>query len=191
MQRMLHVIIAAVLALGVTAARAEEPFYQGKRLTLLINFAPGGPTDVEGRLLAKHIVKHIDGHPTIVAENKDGAAGMVGATYLGELGPRDGTMVGYLTGSAWNYLVDPGKFRVDFRTYAFIADQPGTVGVGLLAQGGLGFRICCEPVALSGSTWSNLPFCHWKTKAAAAPFSPSASNRTLPCTLSSVTPLCK
>src|SRR6202044_1939520 len=58
MPRTLHVIIAAALALGATTAHAEEPFYQGKRLTLLINFAPGGPTDVEGRLLAKHIAKH-------------------------------------------------------------------------------------------------------------------------------------
>ena len=53
MQRMLHVIIAAALAFAATTARAEEPFYQGKRLTLLINFAPGGPTDVEGRLLGQ------------------------------------------------------------------------------------------------------------------------------------------
>ncbi len=109
------------------AARAETPFYQGKQLTLLINFAPGGPTDIEGRLLAKHIVDHIDGHPAIIVENKDGAAGMVGATYLGEVGPHDGSMFGYFTGSSWNYLVDPGKFRVDFRSYDFIGYQPGNV----------------------------------------------------------------
>jgi len=105
---------------------ADEPFYKNKQLTLLINFAAGGPTDIEGRLLAKHIVKHIAGRPNIVVENKDGAAGTVGATYLGEIGPRDGSMVGYFTGTAWNYLVAPGKFRVDFRNYAFVGDQPGT-----------------------------------------------------------------
>ena len=90
-------------------ARADEPFYKGKRLTLLINFAPGGPTDVEGRLLAKHIVKHIDGNPLIVVQNKDGASGMVGAAYLGEVGPKDGTMFGYLTGTSWNFVIDPAR----------------------------------------------------------------------------------
>jgi tripartite-type tricarboxylate transporter receptor subunit TctC len=125
MQRVLHVIIAAALALGAAAARAEEPFYQGKRLTLLINFAPGGPTDVEGRLLAKHIVKHIGGNPLIVVQNKDGASGMVGAAYLGEVGPRDGTMFGYLTGTAWNSVIDPAAFRVPFASYAFIGAQTG------------------------------------------------------------------
>jgi putative tricarboxylic transport membrane protein len=127
MMRAMLSVIAAVMALGVTAANAGQPFYQGKRLTLLINFAAGGPTDVEGRLLAKHIAKHIDGHPTIIVENKDGAAGMVGAGYLGEVGPKDGTMFGYFTGTSWNYLVDPQKFPVDFRKYDFIAYQPGNV----------------------------------------------------------------
>ena len=42
---------------------ADDPFYKGKRLTLLINFAAGGPSDIEGRLLAKHFGKHIDGAP--------------------------------------------------------------------------------------------------------------------------------
>ncbi len=114
-----------ILAAGSFEARAEDPFYKGKRLTLLINFAPGGPTDIEGRLFARHIVKHIDGNPSVVVQNKDGAGGVVGSVYLGELGPKDGTMVGYLTGATWNYVVDPKVFRVDFRTYQFIGYQPG------------------------------------------------------------------
>ena len=127
MKRMLPIIIGVVLVVCGPAARAEKPFYQGKLLTLLINFAPGGPTDIEGRLFAKHIADHIDGHPTIIVENKDGAAGIVGATYLGEVGPKDGTMFGYLTGVSWNYFIAPQKFRVDFRDYAFIGYQPGNL----------------------------------------------------------------
>jgi tripartite-type tricarboxylate transporter receptor subunit TctC len=124
--RLVRFIVAALLMLvAASAARADEPFYAGKRLTLLINFAPGGPTDVEGRLLAKHIVKHIAGNPLLVVQNKDGASGMVGAAYLGEVGPKDGTMFGYLTGTAWNSVIDPAAFRVDFRSYAFIGAQAG------------------------------------------------------------------
>jgi putative tricarboxylic transport membrane protein len=122
---MLSIIAAAILVAGGAAARADEPFYKGKVLTLLINFAPGGPTDIEGRLLAKHIVKHIDGNPTLIVQNKDGASGLVGAAYLGEVGPRDGTMFGYLTGTSWNYVIDPASFRADFRDYEFIGYQPG------------------------------------------------------------------
>jgi hypothetical protein len=49
------------LMVGVANAAADEPFYKGKRLVILINFAAGGPTDIEGRLFARHIVRHIDG----------------------------------------------------------------------------------------------------------------------------------
>jgi tripartite-type tricarboxylate transporter receptor subunit TctC len=102
--------------LNVLHASADEPYYKGKRLSLIINFAAGGPTDIEGRLLAKHLVKHIDGHPGIIVQNMDGAGGMIGAGYLGEVAPRDGTTLGYFTGSAWRYANNPERFRVDFRS---------------------------------------------------------------------------
>src|SRR5207248_8911879 len=101
------VLGACVLFAGAASdSRAQEPFYKGKRITLLINFAAGGPTDIEGRLFAKHLVRHIDGQPSIVIQNMDGAGGIVGAKYLGEVAQRDGTMAGYFTGAAFMYALD-------------------------------------------------------------------------------------
>jgi putative tricarboxylic transport membrane protein len=117
--------LCAAVALTVPAA-AQEPFYKGKRLTMLINFAAGGPTDIEGRIFAKYLVKHIDGNPNIVTQTLDGAGGLVGAAYLGEVAVRDGTYFGYLTGTAWLHVSEPERWRVDFKTYEFIAYQPGT-----------------------------------------------------------------
>jgi tripartite-type tricarboxylate transporter receptor subunit TctC len=117
--------VAAVLALAAANACADE-FYRGKRLTILINFAAGGPTDIEGRLFARHLARHVDGAANIVIQNMDGAGGIVGAKYLGEVAPRDGTMAGYFTGTAFMYALDPERFRVDFKTYQFVAIQPGT-----------------------------------------------------------------
>ena len=37
--------VAACVAVS-SVATAQSPFYKGKRLTLLINFAAGGPTDI-------------------------------------------------------------------------------------------------------------------------------------------------
>jgi tripartite-type tricarboxylate transporter receptor subunit TctC len=115
--------VAACIA---SPAHADEPFYKGKRLTILINFAAGGPTDIEGRLFAKYISRHIDGQPGIVVQNMDGAGGIVGAKYLGEVAPNDGSVVGYFTGTGFMYAVDPGRFRVDFKSYEFVAIQAGT-----------------------------------------------------------------
>ena len=119
-------LFAAALLGAATGAQADDPFYKGKRLTILINFAVGGPTDIEGRLFAKHLSRHIDGTPGIVIQNMDGAGGVVGAKYLGEVAPRDGTTAGYFTGTAFIYALDPGRFRVDYKTYEFVATQPGT-----------------------------------------------------------------
>src|SRR5882762_123914 len=97
-------VLALVAALGlITGALADDPFYKGKRLTVLINFAAGGPTDIEGRLFAKYLARHIDGAPTVIVQNMDGAGGVVGATYLGEVAPKDGTYLGYLSGTSWIY----------------------------------------------------------------------------------------
>jgi hypothetical protein len=41
--------------------------------------------------------------------------------------PKDGTTLGYLTGSAWNFASQPNLFRADFRDYEFIGFQGGTV----------------------------------------------------------------
>ena len=53
-----------------------DAFYKGKRLTLSYYFAAGGPADIEGRLFARHIGRHIDGAPNIIVQNRDGAGGV-------------------------------------------------------------------------------------------------------------------
>jgi len=40
--------------------------------------------------------------------------------------PRDGSIAGYFTGTAFMYALDPERFRVDFKTYQFVATQAGT-----------------------------------------------------------------
>src|SRR5262249_53448243 len=120
------VALFAALALPTAIAHADDPFYAGKRPTIRITFADGGPTDMEGRLSTNPPARHVDGTPNIVIQNMDGAGGIVGAKYLGEVAPRDGTMVGYFTGNAFMYALDPERFRVDFKTYQFVATQPGT-----------------------------------------------------------------
>src|SRR6476469_4683430 len=121
----LGVCIAGMLV-GASYAHAEEPFYKGKRITLLINFAAGGPTDIEGRLFARYLAKHVEGQPNVIVQNMDGAGGVIGAQYLGEVAPKDGTFVGYLSGTSWIYVSEPERWRVDFKAYEFVAYQPGT-----------------------------------------------------------------
>ena len=120
-------VLAASLFSNVSAVcAAEEPFYKGKRITILVNFASSGPTDIEGRLFSRYLAKHLEGKPTVIVQNMDGAGGAVGSNFLGEIAPRDGTMVGYLSGIAWRHASVKEKARVDILSYNFVAYQPGT-----------------------------------------------------------------
>jgi len=128
MKRAVSLALCAIASLvfGVFGAAAQEPYYKGKRLTVLINFAAGGPTDLEGRLFAKYLGRHIPGHPTVIVQNMDGAGGVIGAQYVGEVAPKDGTVLGYFAGTSWIYVSDPERWRVDFKAYEFVAYTPGT-----------------------------------------------------------------
>jgi tripartite-type tricarboxylate transporter receptor subunit TctC len=123
---LIGIFAAVCLTASNASVRAEDPFYKGKRITLLINFAAGGPTDIEGRLFAKYLAKHLDGGPTVIVQNMDGAGGAIGAQYIGEVAPKDGSYVGYLSGTSWVYVSEPERWRVDFKAYEFVAYQPGT-----------------------------------------------------------------
>ena len=54
----LFVFFGSILLL-TPAAAAEKAFYQGKNVNFVINFAAGGPTDIEGRIVGRDLAKHI------------------------------------------------------------------------------------------------------------------------------------
>jgi tripartite-type tricarboxylate transporter receptor subunit TctC len=113
-------------AFAAAPAAAQEPFYKGKRLTLLVNFDAGSATDIDARIFARHFIKHVDGAPQLIIQNMPGGGGANGTMYLGEVAPKDGTMVGFLTATAWNFAAEPERFRVDFKTYEHIGYTGGT-----------------------------------------------------------------
>lgn len=115
--------VISLFAAATTDAGAQG-FYAGKQLTVLVNYDAGGPTDIEARVFARHIGRHIAGAPHVIVQNMGGAAGLIGAKYLGEVAPKDGSMLGYFTGSTQRYVSNPERFMVDFRTYEFIAVIP-------------------------------------------------------------------
>src|SRR5438105_2370349 len=87
----LALIVAAVLAAPAQAQPAGESL-AGKNVTLIIGFGPGGGYDLWGRLVARHIGKHLPGNPTVVAQNMPGAGSYVAASHIYAAAPKDGTV---------------------------------------------------------------------------------------------------
>jgi putative tricarboxylic transport membrane protein len=104
---------------------AERAFYQGKNITLVINFAAGGPTDIEGRIVARHIAKHIPGQPALIPQNMAGAGGVTGMNFLGEVAKPDGLTMGYFTGPYNHLMMRTPTLRIDLNKLPFIASVQG------------------------------------------------------------------
>jgi tripartite-type tricarboxylate transporter receptor subunit TctC len=79
------------LLLSIVDVHAQTDFYAGRQITLLIGTTPGGGYDAYGRLLARHIGRHIPGKPAVIAKNMPGAGGVALANHLYNRAPKDGT----------------------------------------------------------------------------------------------------
>jgi tripartite-type tricarboxylate transporter receptor subunit TctC len=115
--------LAALWASGFAAEKT--PFYQGKTLNIVINFAAGGPTDIESRIFAKHLSRHIPGQPTITVQNMGGGGGLIAVNYIGEVAKPDGFTAAYFTGALFQQQVKDPALRVDLSKFGFITGVHG------------------------------------------------------------------
>jgi tripartite-type tricarboxylate transporter receptor subunit TctC len=113
--------LVAVVAAACGTARADEPFYRGKTITLLIPIGPGGAYDTYARLVARHLNRHLPGNPTIVPRNMPGAGGGVASSYLYNIAPRDGTTLIIITSTfAIDQLLQNSQVKYDGRRFSAI-----------------------------------------------------------------------
>lgn len=89
----LAVFGASVTPAPTAAQQSETDFYRGKQLQIIIGYAGGSGYDLYGRLFARHIGKHIPGHPTAVPQNMPGAGSLQAANWLYVVAPKDGTAI--------------------------------------------------------------------------------------------------
>src|SRR6266498_2094121 len=83
-------IVTAFLGVQAESAPAQENFYKGKTIRLIVGLAPGGGFDAYSRVIARHIGKHIPGNPTTVVDNMPGAASLLAANYVYKAAKPDG-----------------------------------------------------------------------------------------------------
>jgi tripartite-type tricarboxylate transporter receptor subunit TctC len=90
-----RIAIAVSLVLAGTAARADAvaEFYRGKQVNLIVGYGTGGGYDVYGRLMARHLGRHIPGHPNVVVQNMPGAGSLRAVNHLYNTAPKDGTAI--------------------------------------------------------------------------------------------------
>src|SRR5215204_7752854 len=92
MLRVVTPLIVAITALIAGPCAAQEAAnYPGRVVTLVVPFAPGGPTDGLGRLVAQKLSEHLG--KTFIVENKAGAGGNTGSAQVARAAPDGYTLV--------------------------------------------------------------------------------------------------
>jgi tripartite-type tricarboxylate transporter receptor subunit TctC len=85
--------IGILTSLAVTPALAQAPNLAGKNVTMVIGFGPGGGYDLWGRVVARHIGKHLPGNPSVVPQNMPGAGSYNAANHIYNIASKDGTVM--------------------------------------------------------------------------------------------------
>ena len=80
----------AVIALSTAAAHAQQG-YPAKQVRMILPFAPGGPSDIIGRLLSQNLTQQL-GQP-VVTDNRAGAGGNLGLELAAKAPPDGYTIV--------------------------------------------------------------------------------------------------
>ena len=119
-------VLSLVSAISMRSFAAEKaPFYQGKSINIIINFGAGGPTDIESRIFARHLSRHIPGNPGITVQNMGGGGGLTAVNYIGEVAKPDGFTAAYFTGSLFQHQIKDPALRVDIGKFGFITGVHG------------------------------------------------------------------
>ena len=109
--------IAAILIAFGNAAFSQQ--FSGHVVTMIVNNTAGGPTDIEARIVARHLPKHIQGVRSVVVRNVGG--NNIAVNQLGEAAERDRLNVGFFTWNPVDQLIQHESLRVRYNDLKFIA----------------------------------------------------------------------
>src|SRR5690242_456135 len=125
MTRLLCQILSTALFSLVTLSSvlAQDGFYKGKTIRIIVGAAAGGGYDTYSRTIARHFGKHIPGNPVLVVENMPGAGFLISANYMYKVAKPDGLTIGHFIGGLFLQQL-LGKPGIEFDALKF-----GYIGV--------------------------------------------------------------
>jgi tripartite-type tricarboxylate transporter receptor subunit TctC len=136
------------LALSVpllAGASAQESFYKGRTVTIVVGYSAGGGYDQYARLVARHLGRHIPGNPNVIVQNMPGAASMTSVRHLDANAAKDGTVITtFDPGLVLETIAAPETYKIRFSDFQW---------VGTLLRD---IRICYASTASGVRTWDDM-----------------------------------
>jgi tripartite-type tricarboxylate transporter receptor subunit TctC len=122
--------IAAAAALSWASAAPAEDFYAGKQITYIVGAGVGGGYDLQARVTARHLAKHIPGNPTIIVQNMP--ARIAAANHMFATAPKDGTHIALIQrGMLLARLIYPSGTRFEIEKFNWLGSLNSEVAVTL------------------------------------------------------------
>jgi len=137
-------LFGSLLATMPLAAPARAQTYPNRAITFVVPFAPGGLSDVPGRLLAAEMQERIG--QSIVVENKPGASGVTGGISVWRAEPDGYTLIVNALADVQNlhYLPVPYNAVTDFALIGQVTDGPPLI---LIVNANLPYKSVAELIA--------------------------------------------
>ena len=121
---MKRTLLLATIVLWSAELSAQNPFYQGKTITMISTSSTGSAYDIYARLVAQFMGKHIPGNPSFIAQNMPGAGSLIGTNYLYGLAKSDGTVIGGLQPSMYfNQLYKQPEAKYDWAKFNWLGSS--------------------------------------------------------------------
>lgn len=111
-------LISAIFCLWAGKVTAQEAFYKGKTIRIVVGTSAGGGFDTYTRTIARHMVKHVPGQPAIIVENMPGAGHLIGANHIYKVAKPDGLTIGHFQGGLFLHQI-LGRPGIEFDSTKF------------------------------------------------------------------------
>jgi tripartite-type tricarboxylate transporter receptor subunit TctC len=122
MKPIIGLVLSALFSLlHLASALAQDGFYKGKTVRIIVGASAGGGYDTYSRTIARHMGKHIPGNPVLVVDNMPGAGFLIAANYIYKIAKPDGLTIGHFIGGLFlQQLLNKPGVEFDSRKYGFV-----------------------------------------------------------------------
>src|SRR5437763_10920128 len=129
--RVCTAVVVAAMCLPLPAAtQPAADFYYGKQITLVVGSGVGGGYDLQARLAARHLGKHIPGRPAIIVQNMP--ARIAAANHMFTTAAKDGTAIALLQrGILLAKLIYPSGTRFEIEKFHWLGSLNSETAVTL------------------------------------------------------------
>jgi tripartite-type tricarboxylate transporter receptor subunit TctC len=123
-------VVGAMLGWPAAQAQSVADFYRGKTITIVVGSDTGGGYDLNARVLARHMARHIPGNPTVIVQDMPGAGSLTAANYVYGLAPKDGTVIAAVQRPIpFQQLFGDSGVRYDPRRIQWLGSTSNELGV--------------------------------------------------------------